>query len=70
MRPETFPRFTASDGAVYTVRRIDRHYVVIQVTPGMEAARGVASTVAGPFESRHGAVAAAQRCARAGRAAA
>jgi hypothetical protein len=70
MDPETFPRFTARDGTGYTVRRIDRRYIVIHVTPGTDAAREAASTVAGPFESRHAAVAAAQRCALAGRSAA
>jgi hypothetical protein len=64
MDSDIFPRFTARDGADYTVRRKDRHYVVVHVTPGMDAARVAASTVAGPFESRHAAVAAAQRCAR------
>ncbi len=64
MHPETFPRFAAGDGAGYTIRREDRRYLVVQLAPGTDTAQGAALCVAGPFESRHAAVAAAQRCAR------
>ncbi len=66
MIAEHFPHFPARDGAGYTVRRLDRRYVVVHIPPGGDAVQGAARTVAGPFESRHAAVAAALGCARRG----
>jgi hypothetical protein len=66
MNHETFPRFAASDGTGYTVRREDRCYVVVRMAADEGATRAAATTVGGPFESRHAAVAAAQGCARRG----
>jgi hypothetical protein len=65
MDRETFPRFAAADGTGYTVRREDRRFVVVRTTADRDVAlRQVDIAVAGPFESRHAAVAVAQGCAR------
>jgi hypothetical protein len=64
MERETFPRFAATDGTGYTVRREDRRFLVVRLLANAASTPDAMDAVDGPFESRHAAVASAQACAR------
>ncbi|MGI8690382.1 MAG: hypothetical protein ACR2M3_17520 [Thermomicrobiales bacterium] len=64
MNAENFPIFHASDGMGYTVRRDNMRYRVVSVIAETVAATATMPAIGESFESRHAAVAAAQRRAR------
>lgn len=61
---EHFPVFHASDGTGYTVRRDNMRYRVVPVAVVADPAIATLPAIGESFESRHAAVAAAQRQAR------
>lgn len=64
MNAENFPVFRADDGTGYTVRRDNMRYRVVPLATEAEGATAAMPAIGESFESRHAAVAAAQRRAR------
>jgi hypothetical protein len=64
MSAEIFPVFPAGDSTAFTIRRDYRRYVVFHIQPRGEGLHPLVLAEGASFESRHAAVAAAQRQAR------
>jgi hypothetical protein len=64
MIEETFPVFPSGDSTAFTVRRDYRRYIVFHIRPRGDALHPDVLAQGASFESRHAAVAAAQRQAR------
>lgn len=64
MVEEIFPVFSAGDDSAFTIRRAYRRYVVFHIQPRGEGLHPLVLAEGASFESRHAAVAAAQRQAR------
>ncbi len=64
MIAENFPIFPVGDSTAFTVRHDHRRYIVFHIRLGGDAPHSEVLGEGGTFESRHAAVAAAQRQAR------